>query len=294
MPSGSEKPLERGKDLVANVDAKLSQGFEDRFILHTRRTLSERYAQARVYFHVHVLVSVNGNGTRKSSDWCIGLHCSSEDLYQPIWNTSYVDGSPRIPPNPFGAADDGVQEPVLIDAVQLMDDPKGITSKCVPSVVRLKQLNDCLSIWMPSPNLVKPATMARLAPASTLHDSSMESLTAHPSVPVPVLIPEDRELRAIREIVWKGFGVDRRERERQIVEGGAEIVQAVSNEGRELLMRWLLGGGEKKPCPLRLNFMPDRMVISVQPSLLLSLQIHQVVECPIELQAMVERMSHGA
>jgi hypothetical protein len=102
---------------------------------------------------------------------------------------------------------------------------------------------------MPTTDLVQTAPRSGSASERALAPEAMESVTAF-----PIFVPDDGEFRAMREVV----GQWRRMRDSQgigeVVETGSEVMQKISDEHTEIVVRWLFAGDE--------NFQPPHSEIN--------------------------------
>jgi len=174
---------------------------------------SEDYVNGRTYLHVHLGICVNEVHPVNPTYWCVGFYRSGEGPNQAWSNRSNILELVDVPKSSEETRHCRMQQAVLVDAVQVVQDPKQVGSKVVASLVRLQPLDDCLRVWMPTPDLEQSA--ARGGSSSLLR--LMESSTADTGSALPILIPEDGEFRAMRDVL----------RERLRVSSGQRIGQVV-------------------------------------------------------------------
>lgn len=280
----SQEGGERRNNITFDIGVDHLQRFEDRFILHTRRPLAKRYIEGGLYIHAHFACWIEGRDQTEPSYWCVGIYRPVKGFDSPGTNNEVrflgIDAEPGE------ARDCRMQQAVLVDAVQVVENPQGMSSVVVPSVVRLQTLYDCLRIWVPSLDLGK--STPRSGPSILL--DGVEPTTAQSRFPLPVFISDDREFGALGDLVRQGGGVRQGEGKGESVESRAEVVQGVTDEEAERIRGWFLGGSEEHPVPIfRINLMPDRVVIAIDPVFDAFVQLLQVVERTTDLQFMVER-----
>lgn len=127
-------------DEVVDAAQHVHYGFK----FHAGHVLVERYLQGGYDVHVHCLARVHG-ADRESRDWHVCLrhrdHAVRFDCPRPEPN---VSAGVRDYPDAMRRSDDGMQESVFVDSVEVVKDPEGMRCECRASVVRLQPLDFCL------------------------------------------------------------------------------------------------------------------------------------------------------
>jgi hypothetical protein len=110
-----------------------------------------------------------------------------------------------------------VKKTVLVDAVEVVQEPEKVLLVYVPSVVRPQTLDRCLRVWMPTTDLVQLAPRSGSASIRTFAPEAMETVPAF-----PIFVPEDGEFRAMREVVGQWRRMRGSQGIGEVVETGAE------------------------------------------------------------------------
>jgi hypothetical protein len=200
--------------LAQNVTVQIHKVVQNK--LATGYSIRKAYAERRVEIHVHVSCRIGGVG-------CVPEH------YCALFQYAFVGPDAALDPlhiNVVGGFDPKVKSgpgthyevdvPVLVGIAQRMDLPEGVVPVSIPSVVRLQTLDDCLR------RLTNP-TGFRVERA-VVDNRSIDRFS------LPVLIPEDGELRFIRDILAdsaSGQGVC------QAVERGPQVVERIADQERK-------------------------------------------------------------
>jgi hypothetical protein len=102
---------------------------------------------------------------------------------------------------------------MFVHVIKLVELPERIGRELIPSVVRLQTLDDCLRVWMDAPDFV--------------------SAFSHRHLP----IPEDGEFQPPRSTFGQRVDADVGEREfiDEVIEGRAEIMEAIPDDETKLL-----------------------------------------------------------
>lgn len=326
-PWSRQERSQRGDDGPTDVQVHIGQRSHYRLSALDGGFWGERYVQGRLYLHVHFSVWVDEMHPPDATYWCLGFNGAPQTLNQPRSDAADVLESSYVPKRSGKDGNDGVQEAVLVDAVQLMDDPKRVAPKVLSPVVRLQPLDHCLRVWVPTSNLVESASRSRVPVLLPF----VELGTSDPAVSLPVLVPEDGEFRAISEFLRQRLGERAGERIGKVVESRSEVVQDISYKETDRVSRWIFGGCMRgndtftepnscrggsgslsgnehgtsevvaplvkrgtggdgsRPSGFEVIFVPDGVVVATNPTLDLRVQIHHVLERPTHLQLMVER-----
>jgi hypothetical protein len=184
-----------------------------------------------------------------------------------------------------------MKQSVFVNPVQLVEKPEGMFAEAAPSVVRLQSLDDYLRSRVNATDFKQSATVGWDAGFGDL----IESLTADPYGPTLVFVPKDREFGGFGDVVrdWAADIVDRKIVS-QGIQTGTQIVETISNEEAERILRDRISGGMKNGSPVaRVDIAPDAGMVFVEPGLRGRLQISQVLCRPAYLQLKVcLRVSH--
>jgi hypothetical protein len=207
----SEKASERQHDLVDDVVVDQRDGRRDALAFGHRRPLWKSYVEGHNSVHIHLLVRpgrFDGNA---------GYLCATFNLAFVDDDRAWSDpGRGRVGPDTKTIEDrnGGMQKAVLVDAREFMENPEAIRPEAAPSLIRLQSLDDCLRSWIDARNLTLSAAKEARAAAG---------------VPLPVFVPEDRELRVLSDVVGQRLtAVGDGKLVGELVEPGSEIVEAVA------------------------------------------------------------------
>lgn len=162
-----------------------------------------------------------------------------------------------------------------------MKHPERVLRKTTASVVRLHLLDCCLSRRMNAANLCRE----RIVP---------EHVGTHSGTPLPVFIPEDRELGLLRKLLGERLRVLRGKRIRQVIQRGSEVMQDVSDERSECLKRYGISNHTHREVIRQITVLLDRhsVVATVKPLPDLVLQVIQVVTRPNQFDLVSEDNCH--
>ncbi len=152
---------------------------------------------------------------------------------------------------------------MLIQVPELIQDPQFLAGEGIPSVKRLKILNDASGVWMDCP------------------DSLVQLLLSGFSR------PKDRKFTAFRSLFGKWPSrVSPREGEDELIEGRAQVVNAVSRDQRNSISRGDCRGihDDQIVTGLRVGLLSNEVRVDIDPLLYGKVQILQVEPCPIHLE----------
>jgi len=144
---------------------------------------------------------------------------------------------------------------------------------------------------MHAADLMKSASENRVSGLTTL----IESPTSDAHITLPILVPEDWELRRISDIIGERLRVFGSKREREQVKGRAQVVQTIPDNQTEWVLRNLFGRSKKHGAPIvHIGFVPDGMMVSLKPRGDFSAEILEVFSRSQDFQFMIERLWHDA
>jgi hypothetical protein len=142
---------------------------------------------------------------------------------------------------------------MLVDAVEVVQNPQMVGPVGVRSLVRLQSLNDCLRIWVPSADLAEATSRGR----GSVPPELVKVPVSHAQGARPIFVPEDRELGGLREVTRQRAGMCGGEAVGQEVETRTEVVEEVADEHADRVARWPFGGGKPTGSAPRVCFRPD-------------------------------------
>jgi hypothetical protein len=197
-----KKVHEWGQNFLVNVPVDLSEYFE--YGTPGDGSFFENYVGLRRDIHVHGSARVNGaNGA--PTKFCAVYHLRADALDEHLLDVEIVSSDAQA----SELRDGEMEQPVPINAGQLVELPQRIVGKAIPSLMRLQLLDDCRSVWAERPDL-SPAFVVAHRP-----------------------VPEDRELDFLRDIGWQGPRMRFRQGVGQVIEGGSHDEERVSQDERE-------------------------------------------------------------
>lgn len=236
---------------VDDVVIDLSQyGFDPVAVDGIWRTFAECYEEGRRVLHIHFRVGFTGREI--PYDYCAVFNGLPEGLGSKEWGMrgrEKRDGS--------GCENSQVGKPVLVLVRKLVKRPQEMPERFVPSFVRLRSLDECLSVGVNAPDL-----------AATLP-------TAHGPV------GKDRKLQRSRATFRQRVDtyVSNSKFVDEVIESGADVVQAVADDGgkpgRYGIKKF---DGEKLLTALRIEIMDKAVRLSFEPASGFGFKILQVVK----------------
>lgn len=209
-PKSGEEFFERLDHVVNDVALYPSKG-DAAIPPRGCRPLPEGYAEGQEGVHVHLRVEAFDNrhmgGIRR--DLCAVFKRTEKDVH----GAGQMGHVGKVSVGGDGHLRN-VRHSMLVHVVKLLQLPEGVRRELVPSIVRLKTLDDCLRVWVDAPDFV----------------------AAFPFRHLPVA--KDGELQFSRSVLGQGVDADVRQREfvDEVVESGTEVVQAIPDDEAEL--RW--------------------------------------------------------
>lgn len=224
--------------------------------------LAETYAEGGCALHVHFRAGVVGSGV--AGDWC-AIFNRAEHWLDVIHRDVHGDGEAK---RRQGRGNRGVRQPVLVNVGKPVELPQGIVSGFLASVARLQPLDFCLRGWGDAP------------------EHLMEIFR--------VLAGKDGELGLPRELARQRFPlVGDGEFVGEVVECGAEVVQAIPDDEAKIVSGWGVEDldPEELLAGINIGFGPSlvRVFFLYNPNF--RFKAPRVVERPVEPPLVVE--AHG-
>jgi hypothetical protein len=269
--SGEERVNERRKNFVDDVSVEALKSGDNRFAHEPIwNPLTEAYVEGRCEVHVHFRAgTVEG---RIFGDWCAAIKIAESDL-------DFVDADAvGFKKRQSGKVVQGndVRKPVLVYGLKPIKLPQGITTEPVPSLVRLQSLDHCLGEWVDAPSHV----------VEFLQRVGI----------VDGVFVENREPGIVGDLArQRSFRLRKSKLESEVVEGGAEVVDAVPGDEAQ-------AGGRRLDdlCPndllaaLGIEFRPKSVRAFFSPGSPFRFEALQMVERPIEPPFVVEGHANGS
>jgi hypothetical protein len=222
------------------------------------RPLPEEYVEGQQGVHVHLRVEAlrEGRGTGLvGCDLCAVFKRTKID----VDGSGQVGSVREVSPSADSDLRD-MRRSMFVHVVKLTKHPEGVRRVLIPSIVRLQSLDDCLRSWIDVPDFV---TAFALRPFSVAKDRELGSSIEGVRQGATSLMPDS-------EFVG------------EIVEGRAEVVEAVPDDEAEACRDWF---GEFDVSELLAALTVDMTDVSVSMSLspLTNLRVKsvQVVGGPI-------------
>ena len=251
--ASEERVHQRREHLVDDVSVEALKCAGDRFAQESDRgTLAEAYVEGRCEIHAHFRAgTVEG---RIFGDWCAAIEKAEKAL--DLVNTDAVGFEERQSGEVVQGG--GMRKPMLFYDLKLIKLPEGVAVEPVPSLVRLQPLDLCLREWINAPEHV--VQFARI-----------------------LLLKDGKRGTALNVGGERSFGVRQSKLEGEIVEGGAEVVDAVSSDeaqaggrGRDDL------GPNDLLAGIGIEFGPKSVRAFFAPGSSFRFKALQMVECPVE------------
>ena len=277
-----EKRCEQGNDGIIDVITKGMKRYQDR-LQGCRPALIEDYFHGKIGFHAHFLARVDGMGS-PSHPYCVLFKREPSqglgvlERFFPVResvsvNTETSPGTPqRLGPAQSKCA-------VLVDNVQPVNFPEGILGEIIPSVVRLKLLDDRTGAGCHTPNLFGP--ILRVGFTSKNWKSRADNL-----------------------VVAHRSGVLLGECEGQMIERGSQVEKAVSNDDAQFqgdvghsvdAIAASLGiNSQRLKWGIWISLIDDSVGFGCDPSSGILLEAVDVFACSLELEKPTIRNSHCA
>jgi hypothetical protein len=230
-------------------------------------TVAKRYIDYGHILHIHFFAGIYRT-SRKGNYFCL--------TFQKALTNNDIVGNEVASENAAETVQgSGEQQAMLVDVRQLIEHPERVAGVILPSMVRLTALNDCLCAWInPSKN---PINLRGVISS----------------------IPEDRELRILRDLVgeWNaqvGIMIDG-EGIRHMVEGTTQIVENISDQhGKRIDWNSLDNGVlDEISRSVRVFLTRQDLKAVFEPSLFFDCQIVQVTLRPPKLELEVASTRHN-
>lgn len=164
-----------------------------------------------------------------------------------------------------------MQEAVSVDASEVVKKPEVVVFEVRAKLVGLYRLDECARLGIDAAKLAVSGVLEQSRPASRLS--------------LRVFVPEDRELRFLRDVLRERLRVSDRECVGEVVKGGADAVQEVSDQERGGISGRPLGLSEDAVrAGIRVVFVDEHVVLSAHPRIREGFEVFQVVQRPVQLQ----------
>lgn len=261
-----------GYDGIPDVVKNEFQSWDDLFT-RRRSTLAKDYLKGKIRVHLHMAVRIDSLPS-PAKHYCIvfQLDFSSSSLKALDRSAKVMETNPSLALF-LGLGNVQGEFAMLVDPIQVMELPESVRSEILPSVVRLKPLDDCLGCRMDAINLgVEPIQLVSL---------NGELL-------------KNRELGLADLTVGHGDGVFFGECHSQVIECGSHVEQAIpdnqtpyfgnvvnaldSESSREVSF------GDRFRRHLRVWFVNDDVGFAIDPQSNLLIEAIEVFACPVEFQ----------
>lgn len=256
-----ERVNQRGQYLVDNIPLEALKGAGDGAAPQSLGSaLGESYIEGRCEIHVHFRAgTVEG---RILGDWCAAVKPSEKAL--DFFRADSVGHEERQRRDIVECG--RVGQSVLFHVREFIKLPEGIAVERLPSAVRLQSLDGCLRSWADAPNHI-------------IEFPQRPGVGALGGVFI-----KDREPRiALGFARQRPFRTRQSELESEVVEGGAEVVDAVSGDEAEARRRRL---DDFSPndllASLGIKFGPESMRAFFKPGSPFRFKVLQVIERPVE------------
>lgn len=218
-------------------------------------SLAETYAKGGIELHVHFRAGFVNGGI--AGDWC-AIFNRSEDWLDFVDSDTAEDDEG----NGLGSEKGNVGQTVLVLDGKLVELPERVVGDVLlPSVVRLQPLDDCLRVWVDAP---KHAVQFFEVIVATRAEHRKLGVALGTFGQAPALVCQG-QLKS------------------EVVESGAKIVKAVSDDEAEFGGGWLLKDFDPKDllAALNLGFRPNSIRAFFAPSVQFAFKTLQVVERPV-------------
>jgi hypothetical protein len=253
---GGEVRGEKPDDRISDVINQAREKFERGAMFDNWEAVAEAYAQQRIVVHVQFCIGHLGTPN------ITGHFCAVFDRARFKRRAHITNEQER-----FGGEDASrwqnqleIGQAMLVNVGKLVNHPQGVRCEIFPSLVRLQLLDDCLRSWVDAPDFV----------------------TTFPFFHRPV--PKDGKRQPPSAAIGDGTNVQIRDREfvDEIVQSGADIVDAIANDEGELSGRLL---GNVNPddvlAGIRIRFVDKAVWLSFAPPLPFGVKAYQVLPRPL-------------
>jgi hypothetical protein len=268
----SEVRRERGEHDASNVLPDTVEYVEHIRALIDRRSLTERYMAGEVELHAFFQWRRRGVTQQYCAIFYRAVHAGDFEAFDDVGDADRQHADTLC----LSEGARNSQFAVLIDTVQLVDDPQRVPSEAAATLVRLKVCDGSTGRW--------------IDPTEVIPMSALESCGAGARSATPVDIAKDRERRLFgplqrkfRTLIRRGIMLEGK-RVHEMIEGGPKVMNNVPNQEGDLTRQWLL---EPNACDaavaLGIRLIEDGVRVASEPNSNYPLKSLKVVARPAEL-----------
>ena len=238
--------------------------FSEIFPVTDQTRISELYHDGRIHFHCHFTWSIKSGGEIKANDFCITFERLPDWLRELMFKTfpTGTINSKSLSPNLRFCQN---EQAMLVDVVEFREDPQDRVLRRINSLVRLQLLQGCKGFLPHEGFDFVPGEFLEVAPILANGGSNFA-------------------------FSFSSGIIHNSKLKRQMIESGAQIVNAIPDDQRQQWIEWFSHwGGNCKLMPLRLLISGNGALVSLkfraQKSLDSRVDLLEIVICSIDLGA---------